>query len=138
MGFEPSRGPRLLYAVSAHGFGHLTRSMLVLRELARLVPELRPTVATALEESVVSRELEIPYRHVPARPDPGRAPARFLQSDAGAPLGARRAGPTLEERGCRGEKRPVRSRRLSSTLQAGIHVLVCPVQPLWEQRRRLT
>lgn len=52
----------LVYAVTAHGLGHWTRSACILNALGALAPSIRWIVSGAFDAATVSRSLTVPYR----------------------------------------------------------------------------
>ena len=80
----------LIYAcVSAHGFGHGSRTASVLIALHGLRPHWRLVLSTALPEAFLRSALgPVPFEHRPCRWDVGVVQADALGADAGATLAA--------------------------------------------------
>jgi hypothetical protein len=80
----------LIYAcVSAHGFGHGSRTAAVLTALHRLQPHWRLVLSTALPEAFLRMALgPVPFEHRPCRWDVGVVQADALGADAEATLAA--------------------------------------------------
>ena len=78
----------LIYAcVSAHGFGHGSRTSAVLTALHRLRPEWRLVLSTALPSAFLATAFgPVPYEHRPLRWDVGMIQADALGSDPPATL----------------------------------------------------
>ena len=78
----------LIYAcVSAHGFGHGSRTAAVLTALHALHPDWRLVLSTALPASFLRTALgPVPFEHRPCRWDVGVVQADALGSDAAATL----------------------------------------------------
>ena len=76
----------LLYAcISAHGYGHGSRTTAVLAELHRLQPDCRLVLSTALPQTFLQLALgEVPFEHRPCRWDVGVSQADALGVDAAA------------------------------------------------------
>jgi len=62
--------PRLLLAVSGHGYGHLAQCAPVINALWDLVPDLHLTVCGALPRSVIAERLDRDFTFLPLEPDP--------------------------------------------------------------------
>ena len=62
--------PRLLLAVSGHGYGHLAQCAPVINALWDLVPELHLTVCGTLPRSVIAERLEREFTFLPLELDP--------------------------------------------------------------------
>jgi hypothetical protein len=62
---------RILFAVTSHGLGHLTRSLAVAKELRRLAPRVELIVATTAPEARVALDLPPPFVHRPVAYEPG-------------------------------------------------------------------
>ena len=80
----------LIYAcVSAHGFGHGSRTASVLSALHGLRPHWRLVLSTALPEAFLRSAMgPLPFEHRPCRWDVGVVQADALGADAGATLAA--------------------------------------------------
>lgn len=53
----------LLLAISAHGYGHLAQAAPVANALARIWPELRLTIRSALPTALLRSRIHVPFRH---------------------------------------------------------------------------
>ncbi|MBF0138556.1 MAG: hypothetical protein H7833_15400 [Magnetococcus sp. DMHC-1] len=62
---------RIWCAVTAHGFGHFSQMVPVLRELARQRPDLELRLAGSLSPDVIQRNLGLPHSQDPAARDVG-------------------------------------------------------------------
>jgi len=62
--------PRLLFAVSGHGYGHLAQCAPVINALWREIPELHVTVCGVLPRNVVAGRLERNFTFLPVELDP--------------------------------------------------------------------
>lgn len=79
----------ILACISAHGFGHGSRSAAVLRELHRLRPDWRLVVSTALPDAFLDAALAgVPHQRRRCRWDVGVIQADALGVDPGATLAA--------------------------------------------------
>lgn len=76
--------PRLLAAVSGHGFGHLAQSAPVLNRLRATVPQLELTVRSALPQEVLARRIEAPFVHQHQADDFGMVMHDALRVDVAA------------------------------------------------------
>ncbi|MCZ6793354.1 MAG: hypothetical protein O7J95_07050, partial [Planctomycetota bacterium] len=106
--------PRVLFAVTSHGFGHVTRSLAIARELAAVAPETDLVISTGVSASRVERELECPFTHRERDYEPGAAQKNCFEVDIVATrdayrrFDAQRAGRLadeerfLRESGCTG------------------------------------
>lgn len=65
---QPS--PRLLLAVSGHGYGHLAQCAPVVNALWGVLPELHVTVCGVLPRAVVAGRLQREFTHLPVELDP--------------------------------------------------------------------
>ncbi|MGD8875439.1 MAG: hypothetical protein PVH38_09840 [Gammaproteobacteria bacterium] len=62
--------PRLLLAVSGHGYGHLAQCAPVINALWEAIPELRLTVCGALSRKVIAARLDRGFTFLPVELDP--------------------------------------------------------------------
>ena len=62
--------PRLLLAVSGHGYGHLAQCAPVINTLCKVIPGLHLAVCAALPRHVVAERLERPFTFLPVDLDP--------------------------------------------------------------------
>lgn len=62
--------PRLLLAVSGHGYGHLAQCAPVINALWELFPELHLTVCGALSRKVIAERLDCGFTFLPVELDP--------------------------------------------------------------------
>ncbi|MFN6354135.1 MAG: hypothetical protein ACK40D_14815 [Cyanobacteriota bacterium] len=85
----------LLYAcISSHGYGHASRTAAVLCELAKLAPNCRLVLSTAVDPAFLKLAMgDTPYEHRPCRWDVGMLQANALDLD---PRGTLEALATLE------------------------------------------
>lgn len=63
--------PRLLVAITAHGYGHAAQTSAVIAALRQLQPGLQLLLLTDLPRSYLSTRFEEPFEHHPYRCDPG-------------------------------------------------------------------
>ncbi len=71
MGGMNARPPHLFVDISSHGFGHLAQVAPVLNELARLRPDMRITVRSALHEARLRARIHGAFEHLVGRSDFG-------------------------------------------------------------------
>lgn len=76
--------PRLLAAISGHGFGHLAQSAPVLNYLHAGNPEIELTVRSALPYAVLAQRLAMPFQHQSQADDFGMAMRDALRVDVAA------------------------------------------------------
>ncbi len=76
--------PRLLAAISGHGFGHLAQSAPVLNHLHASNPEIELTVRSALPYAVLAQRLAMPFHHQPQADDFGMVMHDALRVDTAA------------------------------------------------------
>ena len=62
--------PRLLLAVSGHGYGHLAQCTPVINALWKVIPELHLTVCGALSRKVIAERLDRGFTFLPVELDP--------------------------------------------------------------------
>ena len=75
---------RILFALTSHGLGHLTRSLAVARELHALVAELELVVATTVPKARVALDLPVPFVHRPVAYEPGTLQRSCFELDVAA------------------------------------------------------
>ncbi len=62
--------PRLLLAVSGHGYGHLAQCAPVINALWKVIPDLHLAVCGALPRHVIAERLDRPFTFLPVELDP--------------------------------------------------------------------
>lgn len=67
------RTTRIAFTLTSHGYGHMTRSLAVLREFLGLYPQVEATVCTTIPRDVVAREISRPFRYRARDYEPGTA-----------------------------------------------------------------
>lgn len=82
--------PRILVTLTAHGFGHMTRTLAVVRELVELSPQLEVVIATSFSRSRLERELRAPFVYHRRRYEPGTAQKNCFEVDPAATRAAYR------------------------------------------------
>jgi hypothetical protein len=75
------RAPTIHFAITAHGFGHLTRSLALARALRALEPELEFAFSSHHPESFLRRELPFPFRYRDRSYEPGTAQFDCFRTD---------------------------------------------------------
>lgn len=73
--------PRILVALSGHGFGHLAQTAAVFERLLEMQPETRITVRSSLPEPVLRNRFPGPFDYQPAEPDRGMVMKNALEVD---------------------------------------------------------
>jgi len=73
--------PRLLFALTSHGLGHLTRSLALARELRERVPDLALDIATTVPEERVAVDLAPPFGYRPVAYEPGTPQRNAFELD---------------------------------------------------------
>jgi L-arabinokinase len=76
--------PKVVFAITGHGYGHATRSLLVLRELMAAAPGVEVTVSTALPEEAFRDRIPPSVVWVSRRYEPGTAQKGILDVDPAA------------------------------------------------------
>ncbi len=76
--------PRLLAAISGHGFGHLAQCAPVLNALGAELPGLELVVRSALPHAVLARRITVPFEHQPVGDDFGMVMRDALAVDVAA------------------------------------------------------
>lgn len=105
-----SRDPgRIVFALTSHGYGHLTRSLTVARELLGLRPDLAVEVACAIPRARVARELEgLPFSWRHAVYEPGAAQRNCFDVDPDATVRAYREFFAIRDRRLAEEREALR------------------------------
>jgi hypothetical protein len=76
--------PRVVFAITGHGYGHATRNLLVLRELIALAPGVKVTVSTSLPEEAFRDRIPKGIAWESRRYEPGTAQKGILDVDPAA------------------------------------------------------
>lgn len=76
--------PRVLFALTSHGLGHLTRSLAVARALRVHWPQLELVIATTVPRARVALDLPEPFGWRPVDYEPGTVQRSCFELDAGA------------------------------------------------------
>ncbi len=79
-----SRWPHLYVAMSAHGLGHLSRTLAVMQELAVWQPQVQFTFVTEAPAAVLQRYFHHPFHYRPVRLDVGVVQQDSLVQDVAA------------------------------------------------------
>lgn len=82
---------RILFAVTSHGLGHLTRSLAVARALREARPGLELVVASTASAERIAQDLPPPFEHRAVAYEPGVLQQSFVLIDAPATRDAYRA-----------------------------------------------
>lgn len=75
---------RVLFAVTSHGLGHLTRTLAIARALRDRSPDIEPIVATTVPEARVARDLPPPFGYRPVSYEPGTHQRNVFELDVPA------------------------------------------------------
>jgi len=81
---------RFLFAITSHGFGHMTRTLEIAREFVALFPEVEAVISTKLPRGRVERELTVPFIFRSQDYEPGTAQKNCFEVDVDGTLRAYR------------------------------------------------
>ena len=107
---------RILYALTSHGLGHLTRSLAIARELRVLYAQVEIVVATSIPEARVARDLPGPFTYRAVDYEPGTRQRTCFELDLDATRQAYRQFMAERDARLRAEERYLRETGCSAVV----------------------
>ena len=98
-----ARSQQIVFSLTSHGLGHLTRSLAVAGELRRLYPGAGLTVATTVPEARVALDLSPPFAYRSVAYEPGTLQRNCFELDLAATRAAYRRFLAERDERLRGE-----------------------------------
>ena len=77
----PDASYRILFAITSHGLGHLTRTLAIMREFIAAYPHIQAIVSTGISRERIAVDLPEPFLYRQIRYEPGTAQKNCFEVD---------------------------------------------------------